>query len=212
MKELEKTKRISIASTLFILAVLIGLFTYKRPKNTYSHDTKNTLEKVSNYNYFINLNDINNQDYALVDIRSAFDFEKGHLKDAINIHTPDFLNEDNLTIFKELKNTNKTIVLCGNNPQETNLPFLLLYQLGYDNIKLLTVDIDYNQNRLIAKNSEIETSKADVTAFIQESVKKQAEAMKKAKVVVKPKPKAVTAPKKIIPLKKKKKMPVEGGC
>jgi len=45
MKELEKTKRISIAATLFILAVIIGLLTYKRPKNIYAINTKDTLEK-----------------------------------------------------------------------------------------------------------------------------------------------------------------------
>ena len=40
MKELEKVKNISIASTLFILAIIIGLLTYKRPKNTFTFNTK----------------------------------------------------------------------------------------------------------------------------------------------------------------------------
>jgi len=42
MKELEKTKRISIASVLFILVVLIGLLTYKRPKHMYAVNSKTT--------------------------------------------------------------------------------------------------------------------------------------------------------------------------
>ena len=203
MKELEKTKRISIASTLFILIILIGLFTFKRPKNTFAHNTKDTLENISNNNYFVNLNDIKNQNNVLIDIRSAFEFEKGHLNNAINIHTPDFLNEEYLNVFKELKNTNKTIVLYGNNPQETNLPFLLLYQLGFDTTKILTIEIDYDQNKLITKNSDIETSKADVADFIQESAKK---------ANIKIKPKVVPAPKVVIPIRKKKKSAVEGGC
>ncbi|WP_396601367.1 rhodanese-like domain-containing protein [Algibacter sp. R77976] len=203
MKELEKTKRISIASTLFILIILIGLFTFKRPKNTFAHNTKDTLENISNNNYFVNLKNINNQNNVLIDIRSAFEFEKGHLNNAINIHTPDFLNEEHLNVFKELKNTNKTIVLYGNNPQETNLPFLLLYQLGFDTTKILTIEIDYDQNKLITKNSDIETTKADVAAFIQESAKK---------ANIKIKPKVVPAPKVVIPIRKKKKSAVEGGC
>ncbi|NEW79880.1 MAG: hypothetical protein GZ086_10755, partial [Gelidibacter sp.] len=56
MKELEKTKRISIAATLFILAVLIGLLTYKRPKNIYAINTATTLEKVTSENFFVTLN------------------------------------------------------------------------------------------------------------------------------------------------------------
>ncbi|KGL62353.1 rhodanese-like domain-containing protein [Polaribacter sp. Hel1_85] len=212
MKELEKTKRISIASTLFILVVLIGLLTYKRPKNTYALNTKSTLENLSNNNYFASLNEVSNKDYVLVDIRSAYEFEKGHLENAINIHTPDFLNEDNLSIFKEIKETNKTVILYGKNPEEVNLPFLLLYQLGYDNMKLLTVKLDYYQNKLITKNCDVEISKADVAAFINESVKKQADAMKKANIKITTKPKTTTTPKKVIPIRKKKKMPTEGGC
>ena len=100
--------------------------------------------------------------------------------------------------------------MFGNNPEEVNLPFLLLYQLGFDNLKLLKVELGYHQNKLITKNSPVETSKADVAAFIQESIKKQAEALKKARITVRPK--VVKAPKKVIKVKKKKKMPMEGGC
>ena len=48
MKELEKTKRISIAAVLTILVVIIGLLTYKRPKHIYTTNTQDTLEKVTN--------------------------------------------------------------------------------------------------------------------------------------------------------------------
>ncbi|MFI1773345.1 rhodanese-like domain-containing protein [Thalassobellus citreus] len=202
MKELEKIKRLSIASTLFILIILIGLLTYKRPKNTYAHNTKNTLEELSNYNYFGNLNDINNQNLVLVDIRSAYEYEKGHLKNAINIHTPDLLNEENLNIFKELKSTNKTAILYGNSPQEVNMPFLLLYQLGYDNIKILPAKNSYIQNKLITKHCDVETSKADITAFIKASQKNG-----NAPAVMQN-----LTPKRTITVRKKKKRTAEGGC
>lgn len=201
MKELEKTKRISIATTLFILAVLIGLLTYKRPINTYAFNTKSTLENLSNTNYLTDLKDINND--VLIDIRSAFEFEKGHLENAINIHTPDFLNEDNISIFKELKEGNKTAILYSKNPEEVNLPFLLLHQLGYDNIKLLTVELDYYQNKLITKNCDIETYKADVAAFISESRKNAGNT-----TIIEQR---IPSKKKII-VRQKKKKTAEGGC
>ena len=202
MKEREKTKRISIATTLFILAVLIGLLTYKRPINTYAFNSKRTLENLYNTNYLTDLQGINNTD-VLIDIRSAFEFEKGHLENAINIHTPDFLNEDNLSIFKELKEGNKTAILYGKNPEEVNLPFLLLHQLGYDNMKLLTVELDYYQNKLITKNSSVETSKADVAAFISESRKNAGNT-----TIIEQK---IPSKKKII-VRQKKKKTAEGGC
>ncbi|MDP5105190.1 MAG: rhodanese-like domain-containing protein [Polaribacter sp.] len=203
MKELEKTKRISIVSILFILAVLIGLFTYKRPKNTYAFTTKSTLEKLSNDNYFISLNDTSTQNNVLIDVRNAYEFEKGHLYNAININTPDLLNDENLELLKEYKNTNITVVLYGNNPQEINLPFLLLYQLGYDNIKLLPIEITYHQNKLITKKYDVETSKTNIKDFINQSIKNA-----DSDAII---PNANPI-KKTIVVRQKKKKKAEGGC
>ncbi len=204
MKELEKTKRISIAAVIFILAVIIGLLTYKRPKNTYAINTKSTLEKITIENYIVALNELKNPEYVLIDIRNQYDFEKGHLENAINIYAAEILSADNIKVFKELEISNKTAVLYGNNPQEANAPFLILYQLGYDNIKLLAIENSYLQNKLITQNSEIEKSEADVSAFINESIKK-ANTTPVVKVVAAP-------PKKVITIEKKKKAPAEGGC
>ena len=204
MKELEKTKRISIAATLFILAVIIGLLTYKRPKNIYAINTKDTLEKITSENYYITLEELKNPDYVLIDIRNQYEYEKGHLENAINIYAAEILSDDNSKVFNELKESKKTAVLYGNNPQEVNAPFLILYQLGYDNIKLLAIENSYLQNKLISKNTVIEKSETDITAFINESVKK-ANTVETVKVVVEP-------PKKVITVQKKKKAAAEGGC
>jgi len=217
MKELEKTKRISIAAVLTILVVIIALLSYKRPKHLYSVNTQDMLEKITSPDYFIAQNELTNTDYTLVDIRNPFDYNKGHLENAINIPSAEMLNEDNSDVLERLKEEGKTTIMYGNNPNEAITPFMVLSQLGYDNVKILTVENSYYQNKLITKNVTIENASADVNGFIQESVKKTAEAMKKAKVAAKPKyvaPKAkvVTTPKKVVPKKKKKKMPVEGGC
>jgi rhodanese-related sulfurtransferase len=204
MKELEKTKRISIAATLFILAVIIGLLTYKRPKNVYAINTKDTLEKITSTSYFTTLEELKNPEYVLIDIRNQYEFEKGHLENAINIYAAEILSEDNIKVFEELKESNKTAILYGNNPQEVNAPFLILYQLGFDNIKLLAIENSYLQNKLISKNTVVEKSTADITAFINESVKKS-NTVETVKTVVAP-------PKKVITVEKKKKAAAEGGC
>ena len=204
MKELEKTKRISIASTLFILAVVIGLLTYKRPKNTFTINTEPTLEKLTSESFFVSLQNSNNPDFQLIDIRTQYEFDKGHMENAINIATSDILNEENLSIFKDLKDANKTALLYGKNLEEVNPAFLILYQLGYDNINLLAIETSYIQNKLITKNYNIEKSENDIKAFIDESVKK-AKATPKIQPVKKP-------VKKTIILQKKKKKAPEGGC
>jgi len=203
MKEMEKIQRISIVSTLFILVVIIGLLTYKRPKNIFTINTKPSLEKLTTDNFFMTIENSNNSNFQLIDVRSSYEFEKGHLENAINMATPDILDEENLSIFKELKNKNKTALLYGKNPEDANPAFLILYQLGYDNIKILTIETSYFQNKLIAKNREVEKSENDIQAFITESAK-NSDATSEIKTV--------QPVKKAILLQQKKKKKAEGGC
>ncbi|MFH4965202.1 rhodanese-like domain-containing protein [Gaetbulibacter sp. M235] len=203
MKELEKVKRISIASTLFILAVLIGVLTFERPKNMYAMNTKTALEKLNTNDYVVSLKDIT-LEAILIDIRSQYEYDKGHLENAINISVPDILSEENQGLFMELKDSNKTVVLYGKSPQEANIPFMLLYQLGFDNIKLLSVDNNYLQNKLVTNQSDIEKPVADIKAFIDESVKNS-----NVSNIETEKPEPV---KKVVTVQKKKKKVAEGGC
>ena len=204
MKELEKTKRISIASVLTILVVIIALLSYKRPKHNYTINTRQALENITGSDYFLTLNEIDNPDYALIDIRNQYEYEKGHLENAINIYAPEILNDDSSDVFKDLKEQNKTVILYGENPNEAIAPYMLLYQLGYENIKILSIEINYDQNKLIAKNVGLEKTAPNINIFIKESIKKAA---------VKPKPRVVKKPpKKVFPIKKKKKVMPEGGC
>ncbi len=203
MKELEKVKRISIASTLFILAVLIGVLTFERPKNMYAMNTKTTLEKLSTNDYMVSLNEIT-PEVIIIDIRSQYEYDKGHLETAINISTPDILSEENQGFFNELKDANKIVVLYGKSPQEANIPFMLLYQLGFDNVKLLAVENNYLQNKLITSQIDIEKPVADIKAFIAESVKKS-----NASKTIAEKTEPV---KKVVTVQKKKKKVAEGGC
>jgi len=204
MKELEKVKRISIASTLFILAVLIGVLTFERPKNMYSMNTKTTLQKLNTNDYVISFNEIKPEN-VLIDIRSPYEYDKGHLDKAINISIPDILTDENQGLFNELKESNKTVVLYGKNPQEANIPFLILYQLGFDNVKLLSVENDYLQNKLITNPSDIEKPVADIKAFIDESIKNSN--VSNVETENKPEP-----AKKVVTVQKKKKKVAEGGC
>ena len=142
------------------------------------------------------------ENFHKVDIRNQYVFEKGHLDNAINIHAPGLLNKTNSKVFKDINKQNKTAVLYGNNPTGANMSFLLLYQLGYNNIKILLINNSYKHNKLITKSSDIGKSTVDINAYIKESQKN---------ADVKPKP-VKKIPKKIVPVKKKKKMPVEGGC
>ena len=205
MKELEKTKRISIASVLFILVILIALLSYKKPKHLYANSTKSTLENITTNNYFVSLENMEATDIALIDVRNQFEFEKGHIENAINIYAPEILSDENTSILNDLKSENKTIILYGSNTNDVTIPFLLLHQLGYSNLKMAAINNSYYQNQLISKNDTIEKSAVDIKAFIDESVKKSF-------IEAKPIPVKISPPKKVITVEKKKKKPAEGGC
>lgn len=204
MKELEKTKRISIASTLFILIVFIAVLAFERPRHLYKVNSVNTLEKLITNDYFVSMEDINLDTDVLIDVRNQYEYEKGHLENSINIAASEILGA-NSAIFEEIKEKGKTAILYGSDPNEVNAPYMLLYQLGYDNIKILCVENNFVQNKLITNPVSVGKSVADVNAFILESVKKANKVSKKPVIVKKPR-------KKVITVKKKKKAPAEGGC
>ena len=204
MKELEKTKRISIASTLFILIVLIAVLAFERPKYMYKVNSVKTLEKLITNDYFVSIDDINLDSDVLIDVRNQYEYEKGHLENSINIAASEILGVNN-DVFEEIKEKGKTAILYGSDPNQVNAPYMLLYQLGYDNIKILCVENSFVQNKLITSPVSIGKSVADVNAFILESVKKANKVSKKPVIVKKPR-------KKVITVKKKKKAPAEGGC
>ena len=188
------------------------MLSFKRPKNLYIFNTVETLEKIGSENLFVSLDEINKPDYVLVDVRKHHDYNRGHLENAININSAAILDDENIGIFKELQNTNKTIVLYGKNPEQAIAPHMILYQLGYTNIKVLPIENSYDHNKLITKTVEVEKYANDIKGFIAESVKKTAEAAKAAEVVEKPKVVVKPQPKKVITIEKKRKAPVEGGC
>jgi rhodanese-related sulfurtransferase len=173
MKELEKIERISIATTLIIVAVVIGLLTYKRPENVFEIGSKQTLEKLISKDYFITIEELTDDNFVLIDLRSHFEFEKNHLKNAINKNTSELLTNESKQLFDQLKNEGKTIVLYANHPHEVNTQFVFLYQLGYTNLKVLVAQKNDNFNNPNWSKCNIEVSKNDIKAFISTSKKRK---------------------------------------
>jgi rhodanese-related sulfurtransferase len=207
MKELEKTKRISLAAVLSILLIVIGLLNYRKPSYMYSQNTKTTLSKLDTTDYLISPRGLEAGDYVLVDVRNPFEFEKGHLPDAINIYAPELLGSENNTLLKEKTSSGKPILLYGNSPNETLPVFMMLCQLNIGPVKILEGQNYFEKDQLKTVYYEVEKNTPDIRSFIQESVKKASE-QKKAQ----PKKQAAPKPKKVVPAKKKKKKMPEGGC
>lgn len=202
MKELEKTRNISVATVVVILVIIIGLLTYKKPKHTYSESVETTLVNITTSDYLISQDKID-ENSLLVDVRTSFEFAKGHLQNAINIPLADILSDEFIDRLNDEVAQSKTIVFYSSDINDALSAKMVIDQLGYAKSKVLAVSLSYDQDELLVKDIPVESRPEDIQAFIEQSVK---DAEAKKIVVVKP------VPKKVVPKKKKKKMPVEGGC
>jgi len=197
MKELEKTKRISISTVLFILVLVIGFLTFKQPRNVYKKTHEETLSALKSTDYLVHLEDITNQHPVVIDVRSKSEYSKSHIENAINIPTAEILDNKSISLIGGLKNTGETAFIYGKNPDEANSAWMLLYQLGYDNTKILNVVTDHIDNKLVVRNYALEKPIANYAEIFKTITPEK----------VAPKP-----AKKVIPIKKKKKRKPEGGC
>lgn len=207
MKELEKTKRISISAVLFLLVVVISLLTFRKPQYSFTNNTAKTLEFIGNKSYILSLfefEQIKNQASVIIDVRSNFDFSKGHIDKAINIPLSQLLDKSSIDLLKGSSLQNPAI-LYGKTPEEANAAFMLLYQLGSDNMKLLSAATYYDDKQFHVKNIEIGKAKVNYAATMEKAMIQPVK-----KIAVKPAPKPVKK-KVVVQPKKKKKMP-EGGC
>ena len=152
MKELSRTKRLFIFTVLFVLIIIIGLLTITRPKHTYQLNSAEALNEALSFmdEYFPEeipmLVEYQDPAYQLIDIRSPDEFLIGHIETAINIPAYNLLDHQNLTFFNELAIDSVTIIFYGKNQLEANTPWLLLKQLGYNNIKVLLGGYNYYIN------------------------------------------------------------------
>jgi len=204
MKELERTKRISISAVIFLLVILIGFLTFKRPKHVFKKNTASTLEKIIKKDYIISINDLDTLDssqYALIDIRSNFEYAKGHMKDAVNITSHDIFTDSSIEFLDNINAKGQSIILYGKDPDNANAGWMLLYQMGYDNVKILCIETEYIDKTFQIKNAPLERPNVNF-AQVMESAKSD-----KSESTIKEKPK-----KKVVPVQKKKKRLPEGGC
>ena len=210
MKELERTKRISVSAVLFLLIIVIGVLSFRKPKYVFENNTETTLNKIMEKDYILTqdqLKTIDASQYVLVDVRSNFEYVKGHINNAVNISAPQAFSDENTDFLKKLKNSDKTIVIYGENPDEADSAWMLLYQLGYENVKILCVETIYQDNKFQVKDYALEKPSVDY-AKIMNAAKKSSSNQKESTKVKTPK----KEPKKVTPKPKKKKRVPEGGC
>jgi len=208
MEELKRKKRITIGGFAFLAFIIFGFLTIEEPKDVYQLNPQQMNEElvlvhqVTPKEAVDMLKDTVHN--VFVDVRSIYDFERGSLDHAINIPIPMFLEESNKHLFDQWEQDSVTVVLYGNDQLQANGPWMLMYQLGYTNTRVLLGGKDYMDkltNGLLTENStyEVEDPAVDFKAVIAKGNAGQ-------------KSVTIQAPKKKVVVRKKKKKAAEGGC
>jgi len=204
--EFTRTNWITFGLIAILLVLVLGFiflktekYTFKTPLDKELSDIKMTSFQASPQSV---ANAILNKDKSivLVDVRSQFDFAKGHLPDAKNIYKVNLINDDNMVFFLSLKESNKKAILYGSSASEANVPFMILKQMGIENISYLAVGYDElkagNRTEIATSPAKYndETAVVDFAKFISDANKSSSKVntsvakptVSKSKVIVKP--------------------------
>lgn len=195
--------------SVFVLIIIIGFLTMKKPEFEYKISAENTLDKVINDTDFIRpekaMAIIQNKhpQYRFVDLRNPDMFEKGHLEGAINIPFKDLLNKN----YKNILNQSEFInVLYCSNELRSKEAWLLLIQIGYKNNKVMLGGYDFVTDYILdGYETKMGSYPNDKPLYDYAKVVKET---KKSPVESAP---TTIAPKPII-VKERKQSKVAGGC
>ncbi len=153
-----------------------------------------------------------NQDpsYLLIDVRDEESFKKYSLTNAINIPLKNLLDEDSENY---LNQDEYDVILFSDDHFYADEAWILCNRLNYKNLRVLEGGMNNWFNTII--NPEKPTENMAASDFELYATRKAAsmyfgvvypDQVKKVTPIKKP------TPKKVVNVKKKKKMPTEGGC
>jgi rhodanese-related sulfurtransferase len=211
MKETYKTKRLSVASVIFVAIIIIGLLTARQPEFEYKLTPLQTLEAIQQSGKSASPQDVagyikaNDKSFVYVDLRSPYDFIKGNIQGSLNIPANRILEKESLAFFKKCAAGASTVLLYDEDQSLANGPWMLLLQLGYDNVKVMQGGWDcfteMNTENIPDKPDWLVENPKYNYAGIKASMGQNTTAGNT------PEPKEV-----LLPQRKVKKKKVEGGC
>ena len=136
----------------FVLVVIIGLISMKRPSVQYRLSTEEILTKAMEMKHVVRppkLLDIlyNKKElYRFIDLRPADEYIKGHLEGAINIPLNKLLSEEYRNILNQDEKIN--VFYCSRFCEACGA-WMLLTQIGYKNNMVMQGDYEYVTEHII---------------------------------------------------------------
>lgn len=138
MKEHHRTDRLTLITIIFVIVIGVILITYRAPRLGFEISPDEMLSLMDNKEYVLPVDQaqqlLEDPNVQFIDIRSKGEYVVSQVKGAINIPLAKILDEESIELFEE---EGKEFVLYGVSHREANATWMLLRQLGMENIKVL---------------------------------------------------------------------------
>lgn len=198
----------------FIFVIVAGLLTINRPDLSFEITAEDTIEILMNNEDelfpedLVGIIEMQDPAYIIVDLRNPYEFITSHISGAVNIPSNTLLDKDNLRFFDDCVADSLTMVFYGQDQLEANGPWMILKQMGYNNIKVLlggyhyftTGPLDFYDMPEIP-DYLVEEPAYDFYGLMEELGSISPANMEDSQ-----------GPQVVIPKRKKKESVVEGGC
>jgi rhodanese-related sulfurtransferase len=206
--------KLMIAAGLFAFIVIIGLVTMRKPAFQYKLTEKETLAAMLSLDDQLSpdkakeILQSKTPEYLFVDIRTPYEFIKGHIDGAMNIPLSNLFSEENYNFLKQSDKENKTLVLYGMDQSQANAPWMMMKQLGLSKVMVLQGGYDYyiSPIQIIADSLPVKGYDSELARYnYAEMVKGLSKAIQATSRKIIPQ-KVLTIPKP------KSSSPAAGGC
>jgi len=212
-KKFIRKNALFLSALLVVTCVVTVLVIVNRPKVEFKESVAEIGNLVANDSNLVSPQVIMNEGkdgsptFLLIDIRNTEQFGIDHISNAVNMPAFSLFTDESLAFLKEALETEKDVVLYGSDHLQANGPWLLLRQVGFDNIKVMKGGFEaYKQlatnDTLLHKSLLIKT---EVSVFDTAAFRKPA--AEKAVAAEKP---AVKKAVKVVPVKQEESS--GGGC
>jgi rhodanese-related sulfurtransferase len=212
MKE-HSTKGLLIAAIIFVVLLLAGFISLMQPGLSFTMSSQQTIRYILETGYEVRPEEVagyaENQDprTILLDLRNPYDFETGNIASSVNLPQSDLLKEESLQFFDSALEDALDIILISEDEAGAIGPWLLLSQLGYNNVKVMKGGWRYYSGPMTdpSDSSETTTYMVEEPAFDYDSIMRMMESSPAGQA-------SDDVPEVVIPERRKKKNTVEGGC
>ncbi len=198
-EELNKTKRLTIAVVSIVIVFIFGLLTFQAPELEYKLNPEKILARSNNPDFSLNIMQakelIGKPDgkAVFVDIRNIISFERSHLENAINMPLRTLFDKSNQKTLKSFNKKGVTVILYGETARQAIDAWMMLQQVGIQNVKIVDGNSDALQSKVIHDNvisTEISTVDLKVLKTMTSSTTQSSEGTAEA-------PKKTVNPKKV---------------